>query len=207
MTNRSFFSVTTNRSLFSVTTNRSLFSVTTNRSLFSVTTIRSLSFFRSRSITALVDYDLPLFSAITATSSHAFCRAFFSAAVDALLWHSLVSAMLPFARIRSPGRLSQLFRHSLVSAIGVALTEHSLVSAIIATQVAPSTGALCSSAIAAALFADTALFAGTVISADGHRRILCALSLRSSSANIAAFSPCSFSAHSFLPHPSRALSW
>jgi hypothetical protein len=86
MTNRSFFSVTTNRSLFSVTTNRSLFSVTTNRSLFSVTTIRSLSFFRSRSITALVDYDLPLFSAITASSSHAFCCAFFLALSRALLF-------------------------------------------------------------------------------------------------------------------------
>jgi hypothetical protein len=37
------------------------------------------------------------FSAITATSSRAVCRAFFSAAVDALLWHPLVSAMPPFA--------------------------------------------------------------------------------------------------------------
>jgi hypothetical protein len=52
-----------------------------------------------------------------------------------------------------------------------------------------------------------ASFAGTVISVDGHGRILRALSLRSSSANIAAFSPYSFLSALFSPHPSRSLSW
>jgi hypothetical protein len=120
--------------------------------------------------------------------------------------------------------------HSLVPAMPLFLRIRSL-SATIAAQVAPSTGALFASAIAAALHshsccafkssaaADTAAFSSPLIllallfAAYHASASFRALSLRSSSANIAAycahfrcailsadiaaFSPCSFSAHSF----------